>query len=208
LEPVAADGFDYNPDNPVPTLGGQVIGIPDCPPGPVDQRPLERRDDVLVYRGEALAEPLTVVGHVRAVLHASSSAADTDFTARLVDVQPDGRALILTEGIVRARYRRGFKREEMLEPGKVYAFTIEVGALAHTFLPGHRVQLDVSSSNFPRFDQNLNTGEPLATGSRMEVAHQSVYHDRKHPSHLVLPVVPSAPLRGKARARGERRGGA
>jgi hypothetical protein len=203
-----ADGFDYNPENPVPTLGGQVIGIPDCPPGPVDQRPLERRDDVLVYRSEPVAEPLTVVGHVRAVLHASSSAADTDFAARLVDVWPDGRALILTEGIVRARYRRGFEREEMLEPGKVYAFTVEVGALAHTFLPGHRVQLDVSSSNFPRFDRNLNTGEPLATGARTEIAHQSVHHDRKHPSHLVLPVVPSAPLRGKARSGGERRGGA
>jgi putative CocE/NonD family hydrolase len=133
---------------------------------------------------------------------------DTDFTARLVDVQPDGRALILTEGIVRARYRRGFEREEMLEPGKVYAFTIDVGALAHTFLLGHRVQLDVSSSNFPRFDRNLNTGEPLATSARTEIAHQSVYHDRTHPSHLVLPVVPAAPLRGKARPRGERRGGA
>jgi hypothetical protein len=203
-----ADGFDYNPDNPVPTLGGQVIGIPDCPPGPVDQRPLERRDDVLVYTGEPATEPLTVVGHVRVVLHASSSAADTDFTAKLLDVWPDGRALILSDGIVRARYRRGFQREEVLAPGKVYEFAIDVGALAHTFLPGHRLRLDISSSNFPRFDRNLNTGEPLATGSRMEVAHQSVYHDRKHPSHLVLPVMASASAEKKARSRGESRGGA
>lgn len=185
------DRFDYNPDDPVPTLGGQHIGIPDLAPGPVDQRPLERRDDVLVYTGEPLTEPLTVVGHVTVVLHASSSAPDTDFTAKLVDRWPDGRAFILTDGILRARYRNGLDSEEMLEAGEVYQFGIDVGALAHTFQPGHRIRLEVSSSNFPRFDRNLNTGEPLATGEHWEIAHQTVFHDAERPSHLILPIVQS-----------------
>ena len=183
------DGFDYDPDNPVPTLGGQHIGIPECPPGPIDQRPIERRDDVLVYSSGPLTQPLTVVGHPRVVLHVSSSAPDTDFTAKLVDVWPDGRALILTDGILRARYRSGFAREEMLEPGTVYELTVDAGAVAHTFLPGHRIRLDISSSNFPRFDRNLNTGEPVATADRWQIAHQTVFHDRERPSHLLLPVV-------------------
>lgn len=183
------DHFDYNPEDPVPTLGGQHIGIPDCPVGPVDQRPIERRDDVLVYTSEPLEEPLTVVGEVKARLLVSTSAPDTDFTAKLVDVWPDGRALILTGGILRGRYRSSIAAEEALEPGAVYEFTVEVGALAHTFLPGHCIRLEVSSSNFPKFDRNLNTGEPLLTAERPRVAHQTVLHDREHPSRLVLPVV-------------------
>ena len=185
------DHFDYNPEDPVPTLGGQHIGIPDCPAGPVDQRPIERRDDVLVYTGEPLREPLTVVGEARARLLVSTSAPDTDFTAKLVDVWPDGRAFILTAGILRGRYRNGFGGEELMEPGEVYEFTVEVGALAHTFLAGHRIRLEVSSSNFPKFDRNLNTGEPLLTAERSRVARQTVFHDREHPSHLMLPVVPA-----------------
>jgi putative CocE/NonD family hydrolase len=185
----APDRFDYNPDDPVPTLGGQHIAIPDCPPGPVDQRPLERRDDVLVYTSAPLTEPLVVVGEVRARLSVASSAPDTDFTAKLVDVWPDGRAFILTDGVLRARFRAGDGTDALLEPGEVYELSVEVGALAHTFLPGHCIRLDVSSSNFPKFSRNLNTGESPGTGERREVAHQTVFHDAGRASQLILPVL-------------------
>jgi hypothetical protein len=160
-------------------------------PGPVDQRPIERRDDVLCYTSAPLERDLEVTGPVEAVLYAASSAPDTDFTVRLSDVQPDGRALFLCEGIVRARYRNGLDRAELLEPGEVAEYRVRMYPTSNLFRRGHRLRLDVSSSSFPRFSRNLNTGEDIATGTRMQIARQTVLHTDAYPSHVLLPVVSS-----------------
>jgi hypothetical protein len=154
--------------------------------GPVDQRPIERRDDVLVYTGPVLEQDLEVTGPVELILYAASSALDTDFTAKLVDVYPDGRAMCITEGIIRARSRDPDREPALLEPGRSRSIACPT---SNMFLRGHRLRLDVSSSNFPRFSRNLNTGEDVGTGTRMEVARQTVRHDRRYPSRLVLPVM-------------------
>ena len=133
---------------------------------------------------------LEVTGPIAVTLYAASSASDTDFTAKLVDLHPDGFARNLTDGLVRARYRHARTAPELLAPGEVTRFTIDLWATSHVFLPGHRMRLEVSSSNFPRFDRNLNTGEDQATGTRWQVAHQTVFHDARHPSHVLLPVIP------------------
>lgn len=180
------DGYAYNPENPVPVMGGCVFS---ALAGPQDHAPIERRDDVLVYTGPVLREPLEVTGHVRARVFISSDAPDTDFVARLCDVLPDGRSIGLCDGIVRTRFREGLEREVMMEPGRVYELTIEMGATSNVFLPGHRVRLELTSSCFPRFARNLNTGEATATGTRVAVAQQRVYHSAARPSRLILPVV-------------------
>jgi hypothetical protein len=182
------DTYVYNPDNPVPTLGGCVIG---APTGPQDHAPIERRDDVLVFTGPELREPLEVTGFVKAVLYAASDAVDTDFIARLCDVYPDGRSMILCDGVVRTRFREGLDREVLMQPGRIYELEIEMGATSNTFLPGHRVRLEITSSCFPRFSRNLNTGEPIATGTRLRPARQTIHHSRSHPSRLILPVAPN-----------------
>lgn len=183
--PDAADHYLYNPDNPVPTLGGGVLGEA----GPVDQSPIERRDDVLVYTGPELRAPLEVTGHVSAVIYASSDAVDTDFVARLCDVHPDGRSVVLCDGIARARFREGLDREVFMTPGTVYAFEIRMGVTAATLLPSHRLRVEITSSSFPRFARNLNTDEPFATATRMICAQQTLYHGKPHPSRVLLPVV-------------------
>jgi len=127
---------------------------------------------------------------VKATLYASSSAVDTDFTALLADVEPSGYARFLTDGIVRARYRNSTKKPEPIEPGKTYQYSIDLWATANVFKAGHRIRLYISSSNFPRFDRNLNTGDPIAGSTRLLKAHQRVYHDARHPSALILPVIP------------------
>ena len=159
-------------------------------PGPLDQRALERRDDVLVYTSEPLGRDLEVVGPVEMVLYAASSARDTDWIVRLCDVQPDGRSIVLTEGIVRARYRGSADGDstELLEPNEVAEYRIRCYPVANVWRRGHRVRLDVTSSSFPRFSRNLNTGEDVATGTRMEVARQRVLHTAAYPSHVLLPV--------------------
>jgi uncharacterized protein len=192
------DTYDYDPAHPVPTLGGNNSiltmmqnAVEPFGPGPVDQRPLERRDDVLCYTSAPLERELEVTGPVEAVLYAASSARDTDFTVRLSDVQPDGRALFLCEGIVRARHRNGLDRAELLEPGEVAEYRIRMYPTSNLFKRGHRLRVDLSSSSFPRFSRNLNTGEEVGTGTRMEIAHQTVLHTDAYPSHVLLPIVPS-----------------
>jgi putative CocE/NonD family hydrolase len=149
------DRFVYDPADPVPTRGGNTLILA---MGVMDQRPVEARADVLVYTSAPMTEPLEVTGPIVVTLHAASSAPDTDFTAKLVDVRPDGYAQNLTDGIVRARYRASRERATPLPPGQVTPFTIDCWATSHVFLPGHRIRLEISSSNFPRFDRNLNTG--------------------------------------------------
>jgi putative CocE/NonD family hydrolase len=195
-----ADHYDYDPADPVPTVGGvnSVLTMTqgaETPirPGPLDQRVLERRDDVLVYTSQPLDANLEVIGPVELVLYAASSAKDTDFFVRLCDVYPDGTSILLTEGVIRARYRGSIEGEsvELLEPGEVAEYRIRCYPAANLFRPGHRVRVDVTSSSFPRFSRNLNTGEDVGTGTRMEIARQRILHTARYPSHVVLPVIPS-----------------
>jgi putative CocE/NonD family hydrolase len=181
--------FDYDPADPVPTLGGRLCCGAALQPGPTDQRPNETRSDVLVFSTPPLERDVEVTGFVTLELHAATSAPDTDFTAMLVDVGPDGYARYLADGIVRARYRRSTARAEPTVPGQAYRYAIDLGATSNVFKAGHRIRLYVSSSNFPRFDRNDNTGELSAGATRMVKATQTVFHDRARPSALVLPVV-------------------
>jgi hypothetical protein len=182
-----ADDYVYHPDDPVPTLGGNNLS---GPAGPTDQRKVEERADVLVYTSAELKEELEVTGPVKVVLYASSSAKDTDWTAKLVDVHPDGRAINLCDGIIRARCRESVENPTLIEPGKIYQYNIDVWVTSNVFLPGHRVRVEISSSNFPRYDRNPNTGHPFAQEVDLRKADQRVYHDRDHPSHILLPVIP------------------
>jgi putative CocE/NonD family hydrolase len=187
----AADKFTYDPGKPVPTIGGPLCCDSDhLAPGPHDQRPLEERDDVLIYSTPPLGHDLEVTGPVRLEFFASSSAVDTDFTAKLVDVSPDGPAFNLTEGILRGKYRDSQETPTPLAPGKTYALAVDLWATSNVFRTGHRIRLEVSSSNFPRFDRNLNTGESAATSARYVTAINTIFHDAAHPSALVLPIIP------------------
>jgi putative CocE/NonD family hydrolase len=187
-----ADQFTYDPNDPVPTLGGPLCCGPFPPAGlgPQDQSKAEARSDVLVFTTPALVKDLEVTGPVLMDLYVSSSAVDTDFTGKLVDVWPSGFAQNLTEGILRLRYRSSQERPELAKPGETYHVIVDLWATSNVFLAGHKLRLEVSSSNFPRFDRNLNTGEEQATGTRMSKATNVIYHDKAHPSALVLPLVP------------------
>jgi putative CocE/NonD family hydrolase len=186
------DRYTYDPADPVPTIGGPLCCDSEhLKPGPRDQRPVEARQDVLVYSTPPLAQDLEVTGPVKVELFARSSAVDTDFTAKLIDVSPDGFAQNLTEGIVRARYRDSQEQPTFMNPGQIYKFTIDVWATSNVFRKGHRVRLEISSSNFPRFDRNMNTGEESASARRSVSAANTIYHDAEHPSVLFLPVVPA-----------------
>src|SRR5206468_8477122 len=156
---VPEDHYVFDPRDPAPTRGGAVCCNPKVFPwGPRDQRPVERRSDVLVYTTKPLKKDLEVTGPVQAVLYISTNASDTDFTAKLVDVFPDGYARNLTDGILRLRYRESLERAELATPGQVYRVRIDAGVTSNVFLKGHRVRVEISSSNFPRFDRNANTG--------------------------------------------------
>jgi putative CocE/NonD family hydrolase len=188
----ASDTFVYDPASPVPSLGGALCctGTSDALPGAVDQRPVEARDDVLVYTTEPLARGRNVTGPVEALLYVSSTAVDTDFTAKLVDVYPDGRAFNVLEGILRVRYREGFDKEVWLEKNKVYPVRISLGATSNHFGPGHRIRLEVSSSNFPEFDRNLNVGGANSEATQWVTATNTVHHAHAHASYLRLPIAP------------------
>ena len=215
---VSPTTYPYDPDDPVPTIGGSFSGA--LKRGAYDQRerefkslgggsengfygskppylPLKTRSDVVVFQTEPLAEDVEVVGPIRVTLFAASTALDTDFTAKLIDVYPPSRDfpsgfdMNLTDGIVRARYRNSPERQELMTPGQIYEFVIEPFPTGNVFKKGHRIRIDISSSNFPRFDVNPNTGEPLGKHRRMIVADNSIYHDAAHPSHIVLPIVPA-----------------
>jgi putative CocE/NonD family hydrolase len=198
--------YTFDPSDPVPTIGGQLSAI-DIPPGAFDQRndprfpfargdaPLSERADVLVFQTEPLAEAVTLAGPVTARLWVSTDGPDTDFTAKLVDVHPpapahpEGCALNLTDSIQRLRFRNGYEREELAVPGEVYCIEFELYPTANRFLPGHRIRVDISSSNYPRFDVNTNTGGPLGLETATRVAHNTLHHDRAHPSQVILPVM-------------------
>ena len=181
------DKYVYDPNDPAPSLGGNNLAID---MGVQDQRPVEERQDVLVYTSEAMEQPLEITGPVSVALWASSSAVDTDFTAKLVDVHPNGYAQNLVDGIIRARYRESESAPRLMEAGQPYLFTIDLWATSNVFLPGHRIRLEISSSNFPRFDRNLNTGERFGEGTRGIAARQTVFHQDNMASHVLLPVIP------------------
>jgi putative CocE/NonD family hydrolase len=185
------DSYVYDPLDPVPTTGGR--SMIDVPTGVENQAEVEERQDVLVYTTPRLADPLVLTGPVSVTLYASSDAPDTDFTAKLVDVEPDGYCANIAEGIIRARYRNDREKEEFLEPGKLTEFSIDLWDIAHTFEPDHRIRLEISSSNFPRFDRNLNSRVTPALGNAEDVrrAVQQVFHTAPNPSRLNLPIADS-----------------
>ncbi|MFL5659063.1 MAG: CocE/NonD family hydrolase, partial [Ktedonobacteraceae bacterium] len=189
----AEDVYLYDPRHPVPTVGGAILmsmamGMDQ---GPRDQRSVEAREDVLCYSTPILEKSMEVTGPIELVLYVSSSARDTDFTGKLVDVYPDGRAEILTDGILRARYRESFSEPKLMEPGQIYELHLDLWATSNVFKPGHRIRLEVASSNFPRFDRNTNTGGTMETETERDFvqAVNRVYHDSAHPSHLILPII-------------------
>ncbi|MXQ55013.1 CocE/NonD family hydrolase [Shimazuella alba] len=193
-EQEAPDHFIYDPLNPVPTMGGSHLMLPDFMDGPVDQREIESRDDVLVYTSSVLEEDVEVTGPVKVKLWAISSALDTDFVARLVDVFPDGTAINLTDGIIRTRFRDVNNGEEpsLLEPGKAYLYEIDLWSTSNLFKKGHRIRLDITSSSFPRWDRNPNTGHDFGVDGESDVivAQQTILHDKEHSSSIVLPIIP------------------
>ena len=206
--------YDYDPDNPVPTIGGPLTsGQPVFEGGAFDQRedprffgctrpglPLAARRDVLVFQTPPLEQDVAVVGPLQIVLHVSSDCVDTDFTAKLIDVHPGnadyprGYAMNLADGILRCRYRNSWARPELMTPGESYVITIEPYATCNLFKAGHRIRVDISSSNFPRYDLNYNTGEPEGLARRKRIALNTVYVDNARASHIVLPLVPVATL--------------
>lgn len=208
----SATTYTFNPEEPVPTVGGAFSSTsPVFEPGAYDQRetenvfgasipylPLKSRDDVLVFQTEPLDRSLVVAGPITVNLYISSTATDTDFTAKLVDVYPPsasfpaGFEMNLTDGIVRTRYRERPDRQTLMQPGQVYEITVTPFPTANVFKKGHRIRVDISSSNFPRFDVNPNTGEALGMNRRQIAADNSVYHDAVRPSHIILPLVPEA----------------
>jgi len=207
--------YDYDPDNPVPTIGGALTsGAPVFDGGAFDQRederfygctrpglPLAARSDILVFETPPLEEDVAVIGPLKIVLHVSSNCIDTDFTAKLVDVHPGnpdyprGYAMNLADGILRCRYRKSWEKPEFMTPGAVYEIEIEPYATCNLFKAGHRIRVDISSSNFPRYDLNYNTGEPEGRARRRRIALNTVYVDSNRASHIVLPIVPAAALR-------------
>jgi putative CocE/NonD family hydrolase len=193
----AFDAYLYDPRRPVPTLGGHLYGgLPavsdvSLAAGPADQQPNEVRDDVLCYTTETLVRPVEVTGPITLVLHVSSSAQDTDFIAKLIDEHPDGRAMFVTEGALRARYRQSTAQPKLLVPGDIYELRFELWGTSNVFLPGHRLRLEITSSNFPRFDRNTNTGGDIGheTEDDFVLALNRVYHGPRYPSRLILPII-------------------
>jgi putative CocE/NonD family hydrolase len=185
------DQFDYDPMNPVPSYGGNVCCTGNAVQGGAfDQRKMEERSDILVYSTEPLKEGVEVSGPIEVTLYVSSDAKDTDFTVKLIDVYPDGRAYNLDETIQRLRYRNGYDKPlAWMEAGKVYKVTLQPMTTSNYFEAGHRIRLEVPSSNFPRFDRNLNTGGNNYDESHGVVAHNVVHHSRQYPSEVKLTVV-------------------
>jgi uncharacterized protein len=190
----APDDYVYDPRDPAPTIGGATSLPPKlmkANSGPLDQRQLEARADVLVYTSAALARPLEVTGPLSATLHAATDATDTDFVVKLTEVWPDGRSLLLAEGVLRARYRGGFDRARPVEPGTVQTYRIDLVATANVFAAGNRIRVLVTSSSFPRFDPNTNSGNEFGTDTDADLrtARQTIFHDAGRLSHVLLPVV-------------------
>lgn len=178
--------YTYDPHDPVPTLGGYQLTIP---AGPMDQRKIEGRPDVLVFTSKSLKEPLEITGRVRVILWASSDAPDTDFLARLCDVYPDGKSYNICEGIIRACFREGFKQPKWLKRGKIYRFEIDLWSTSIILNKGHRIRLHITSSSYPGWEANPNTGKLIYQPGEARIAHNTIYMDAHHPSYVLLPVV-------------------
>ncbi len=185
------DNFTYDPKTPVPTVGGSICCEPKIfPPGPLDQSAVERRADVLVYTSPPLTEDIEVTGPVRAILYIATSANDPDFVAKLVDVGRDGKPLLVTDGLQRLRYRLSIDRPVFVKRNTAYQISIDAGVTSYVFMPGHRIRLEVTSSNFPRFDRNLNSPKPASDESKTTKARQTVFHEKGYPSAIILPIIP------------------
>ncbi len=187
-KPPEGDGsktYSYDPKNPVPSVGGQELGVP---LGPKDQRGVEKRPDVLLFTSEPLRAPVEVTGRLGAKLFVSSDCPDTDFTVKLCDVYPDGRSMLVTDGVLRARYHRSFEEESFLEPGRVYELNVDLWSTSLVFNKGHRIRVAVSSSCSPRFEANPNTGKPFRADKETRVAKNTLHLSLKYPSRVVLPV--------------------
>jgi putative CocE/NonD family hydrolase len=197
------DQFTYDPKKPVPTVGGAICCEPKVlPPGPLDQTAVEGRKDVLVYTTAPVSEPIEVTGPIRVVLYLATSANDTDFTAKLVDVQPDGRPLLVTDGIQRLRYRLSLTRPVFVAKNRPYQINIDAGVTSYVFERRHRIRLEMSSSNFPRFDRNLNTVLPNGVETKITKARQTVFHEPGYPSAVILPVIPDGTRQKRLETRG------
>ena len=185
------DTFTYDPANPVPSRGGSICctGDPKDVPGSFDHADIEQRPDVLVYSTESFPNGLELTGPISATIDISSDAPDTDVTVKLLDVFPDGRSMNMVEGITRARYRESFASPQMMKPNTVYEIPVSLQATSWYLAPGHRLRVEVSSSNFPRFDRNLNTGGKNYDETTWRIAKNTVHHNAAHASRLVLPVV-------------------
>jgi len=185
------DRYSYDPTAPVPSWGFRMYYSQGTTvSGPQEQTRVERRRDVLVYTSDPMRNVLEVVGDVELSLFISSSAVDTDFIVKLCDVDPDGISLNLADGFMRARFRNSWAKPELLKPGEIYELRIDLGPSAHAFLPGHRIRLQVTSSAFPYWDRNMNTGHPAGEDATGLVANQIIYHSTEHASRLLLPVQP------------------
>jgi uncharacterized protein len=185
-EPV--DSYLYNPRNPAPTkpgLTGEAVIM-----GAYDQQETEKRSDILVYSSEILPSDIEITGPIVIKLYAATTAADTDFTGKLVDVFPDGRAYNLVDGIVRARYRNSEWKAEPVQPGRIYEYSLDLEATSNVFKAGHRIRVEISSSSFPKWERNLNTGHDFARDTEIDAATQRIIHNRQYPSHIILPVIP------------------
>jgi putative CocE/NonD family hydrolase len=188
-----ADRFRYDPANPVPSRGGHSCCTAEfAPVGPYDQAKIAERADVLVYDTPVLEQPVEVTGPIEVTLYAATTAPDTDFTAKLVDVHPDGKAYNLNNGIIRARLRNSLERAEPIEPGRPTEYRIEIWPTSNLFKEGHHIRLEISSSNFPHYDRNPNTGHEFGQDAEMRVADQTIFHDRDRPSRIVLPIMAQA----------------
>ena len=185
------DHYHYDPSQPVKTWGGNnCCGSPTAA-GPKDQRLIEQREDVLVYTSAFLDTAVTIAGPIKIKLFSTTDGPDTDWMIKLVDVYPDGFAMPISEGIIRARFREGLDKPNLLKPGETYAYDIDMTPTANVFLPGHRLRVDITSSNFPQFDRNPNTGAPLGENAELRIAHQTIHHGGQQLSHILLPVVPA-----------------
>jgi len=185
----APDTYEYDPLSPVPSAPDSSV-FDDFKYFPIDHSALEGRGDILVYTTPPLENDMEITGPVSVTLYAASSAKNTDFTGKLLDVYPDGRAIYLCDGIIRASFRNGPVNTSFIEPGNVYEYSIDLWATSNVFKKGHSIRVEISSSNFPRFDRNLNTALNNAAATQIVKAAQTVYHNKKYPSHIVLPAIP------------------
>jgi len=200
------DQFTYDPKNPVPTRGGAICCDPALlPPGPLDQTGVEKRPDVLVYTSSPLTSDVEVTGPIRAVIYVSTSVNDTDFTAKLVDVDPRGRPILVTDGIERLRYRLSLSQPVFVKKNEPYQVSIDAGVTSYVFAAGHRIRVEISSSNFPRFDRNMNSVRPNAFETKFTKARQTIFHAKGYPSEILLPVIPRAGTSRNARERSQSR---